>query len=198
MRKSLGTAFCFAVAATACSKAPTTPTPVDNLIDRYVLTVTAGSTCSALPEFVRRRTYAATIEPRGTNNYVVTLSDAAFLADEQIGDRSFILHCSSSYGLGCNQFTATRDGDQIRFRLASNDERFDDEFAGYGGMIVELIPPDSRRLGINGTGLGRLDGTTIQASIEGRVWYCPTTYTSFEGECSTCNQASVAMSFTRR
>ncbi len=130
------------------------------------------------------------------DNYVVTLSGARFLADEQIGERTFIVHCGGPYG--CNQFTASREDGQLRFRLASNDERIDDEFAGYGGMIVELIPPDNRRLGIQGTGLGRLDGTTIEASIDGRVWYCPEKYSNFDEECAKCNNAKVAMTFTRR
>jgi hypothetical protein len=140
----------------------------------------------------------ANIEARDADNYIVTLSDARFLADEQIGERSFIFNCSSSYGLGCNQFTASGEGDQLRFRLASNDERFSDEFAGYGGMIVELIPPDDKRLGIKGTGLGRLDGARIDASIDGKVWYCPANYSSFENECASCDNATVALTFTRR
>ena len=196
------TAILLPCVAVACGDhrlaTPTTSTPVDLLIGGYSLTVTAGSACTTLPEVVRTRTYAADIESRGTNQYVITLSNARFLADEQIGERAFILHCSSSYGLGCNQFTASRESDDLRFRLASNDERFNDEFAGYGGMIVELLPPDDTRLGISGTGLGRLDGTSIQASFNGRVWSCPAKYTSFDAECASCDGTDVVMAFTRR
>lgn len=205
MRKSksyhVGTALFLAFTAVACGdgqpRAPTTSTPVDLLIGPYSLTVTAGSACTTLPEVFRSRTYMASIESRGADSYVVALSHAKFLADEQIGERAFILHCSSAYGLDCNQFTASREGDRLRFRLAPNSERFDDEFAGYGGMIVELIPPDNNRLGISGTGLGRLDGTTIQASIDGRMWNCPAKYSSFDKECARCDNANVAMTFTR-
>lgn len=133
----------------------------------------------------------------GPDDYVVTLSGATFLADEHTGERTFILNCGGP--LGCNQFTASRESGQLRFRLASNDERVDDEFAGYGGMIVELIPPENNRLGIQGAGLSRLDATTIQASIVGRVWFChPPPYSDFYNECAICNSANVALTFTRR
>ena len=198
----VGTALFLACAAMACGdgrpRAPTTSTPVDLLVGPYSLTVTTGSACTTLSEPLRIRTYSARIESRGPDNFVVTLSDAKFLADEQIGERAFRVHCSSWYGLGCNQFTASREADQLRFLLAGNWERFDDEFAGDGGMIVEVIPPDNDRLGISGTGLGRLDGTTIQASIDGRVWHCPAKDASFQNECSNCDNVSVAMTFVRR
>jgi hypothetical protein len=147
---------------------------------------------------VRRRTYGASIEAAVAGGYRVTLGEARFLEDEQIGERTFIIHCAASYGLGCNQFTATRDGDQIRFRLAPNSERFADEFAGYGGMIVELIPPESRQLGIDGTGVGQIAGATIQASIDGSVSLCPARYSSFETECASCNDARLTLTFERR
>lgn len=206
MRESMsckaGSALFLAFALVACgdgySRTPTTPTSADLLIGQYGLTVTAGSSCTALPEGLRSRTYIASISSNGPDNYVVTLSSAKFLADEQIGERSFIVHCSASYGLDCNQFTASREADQLRFRLAPNSERFDDEFAGYGGSIVELIPPDNHRLGITGAGLGRQDGTTVQASIAGSVWYCPTKYSSFMEECVSCDNANVSMTFSRR
>ena len=203
MCSGFGMVLLCAGAAVTCGGSPpatlTGPTiPLDPLIGQYSLTVTAGPACRTLPEIARSRTYTARIESRSADNYVVTLTDGTFLADEQIGERTFILHCSSSYGLGCNQFTASREGDQVRFRLAPNSERFDDEFAGYGGSVVELIPPDNNRLGMDGMGLGRLDGTRIEASIDGRVWYCPARYSSFAEECASCDHASLAMTFTRR
>ena len=188
----------FVASAIACGEGPRTPTaaiPADPVVGLYTLTVT--SVCTTLPENLRSRTYMATIASRAMDDYVVTLSDARFLADEQIGERAFILHCSSSYGLGCNQFTATREGNQLRFRLAPNSERFGNEFAGEGGSIVELIPPDNSRLGISGTGLGRLDGTAIRGLIDGRVWACPARYSSFDDECASCSNASLAMTFVQ-
>ena len=196
--RHVGTAL-FAASAIACGEGPRTPTaaiPVDPLVGLYTLTVT--SACTTLPETLRSRTYMASIAPGAIDDYVVTLSGASFLADEQIGVRAFIFHCSSSYGLDCNQFTATRDGNQLRFRLMPNWERFNNEFAGEGGSIVELIPPDNSRLGISGAGLGRLDGTTIRGSIDGRVWICPVRYTSFDDECASCSNASLAMTFVQR
>jgi hypothetical protein len=195
-----------ALVAAACGgdgqpRTPTSPTPPTSLTPvtgRYSLTLTVGPACTTLADGLRSRSYLANIDSRAADDYVVTLSDAGFLADEQIGERAFIVHCSSWYGLGCHQFTASREGDQLRFRLASNDERFNDEFAGYGGMIVEVIPPDGRHLGISGTGLGRLEGDTIHAAIDGRVWDCPARYTSADRECANCNGAEVAMTFTRR
>jgi hypothetical protein len=206
MRKSasvrVAITFSVAFVTVACSgdrspRTPTSPTPVDLFSGPYSLTVTAGAECTGLPEVLRTRSYLASIEPRGADSYVVTLSGASFLADEQIGERAFRLHCSSSYGLDCNQFTASHDNDRLRLRLAPNSERFDDEFAGSGGSIVELIPPDNSRLGISGTGLGRLDATTIQASIDGQMWSCPAKYRSPD-ECSGCGGATIAMTFTRR
>jgi hypothetical protein len=195
----VGAALIVAFAVLACRdnrpSIPTTATPVDGPTGQYSLTVTAE--CRALPEDLRSRSYLASIEPRTADNYIVTLSGARFLADEQISERSFRFHCSRSYGLDCNQFTASREGDQLRFRLAPNSERFDDEFAGYGGMIVELIPPDDRRLEIGGTGVGRLDGATIQASIDGSVWSCPPNIVTTD-ECAICNDARISMTFIRR
>lgn len=201
MSYNVGAALLLGLAAVACGngqpRTPTTPTSADGVLGQYSLAVTTGSTCPTLPDIVRSRTYTASIDSRRPDDYVVTLSDARFLADEQIGERAFILHCSSHYGLSCNQFTASREGDQLRFRLAPNSERFDDEFAGYGGSIVELISLDNSRLEIDGTGLGRLDGTTIQASIDARVSYCSAKYFSTE-ECANCDTANVAMTFSRR
>ena len=84
----LGTALLFAFAGMACGdsqpRTPATPTSVDPAVGRQALTVTAGSACTTLPDIVRARTYTATIESRGPDNYIVTLSDARFLADQQI------------------------------------------------------------------------------------------------------------------
>jgi hypothetical protein len=197
----LGTALLFAFSGVACGdgqpKTLATPTPVDPAVGRYALTVTLGA-CPALPDIVRARTYTATIESRGPDRYVVTLSDAAFLEDERIGPAAFRIHCGASTGLGCHQFTASRDGDQLRFDLLPNCKRLNDEFAGNGGSIVELISPADSRLGIEGSGPGRLDGTTIQASIDGKVWFCPATISNFSEECTACENTNVAMTFTRR
>jgi hypothetical protein len=191
----------FALAGLACGdsqrRTPATPTPVDPAVGRHALTVSVASTCTALPDIARARTYTATIESRGPDNYLVTLSDAKFLADQQIGT-GIQVYCGDSYGLGCNQFTASREGSQLQFRLLPNFERLHDEFAGDGGSIVELIPPADHRLGIKGTGLGRLEGTTIQASIEGRVWYCPATFSNASEECTVCENARTDMMFSRR
>jgi hypothetical protein len=194
----LGTALLFAFAGVACGerRTPATPNPVDPAVGRHTLTVTADSTCTTLPDIVRARTYTATIESRDPDNYIVTLSDAKFLADQQTGPGAFQIHCGASYGLGCNQFTASREGNQLHFRLLPNYERLNDEFAGHGGSIIELIPPADHQFGIEGMGLGRLDRTTIQASIDGRVWYCPATFSNFSEECTVCENA--AMMFTRR
>ena len=192
----------FAFVGAACGdgqpRTPATPTPVDLALGRYALTITVGSICTTLPDIVRARTYTASIESRGADNYLVTLSDARFLEDEQIGPATFRIHCGASAGLGCNQVTASREGDLLRFHLIPNCQRLNNEFAGNGGSIVELIPPADNQLGIQGTGLGRLDGTTIQASIDGRVWYCPASFSNSSEECRACENADVAMTFTRR
>jgi hypothetical protein len=187
------------LAAAGCNEKGSSPTtPTANVGGTYSLTIAAGATCAKLPSAAQSRTYAATIEPRGTE-YVVTLTNATFLADERIGERSVNVHCAGLSGLGCNQFSASREGDQLRFQLIPNYRRFDDEFQGFGGSIVELVPPDNHQLGIEGTGLGRLDGGTIHAAIEGRIWYCPRTFRSYSEECTACeNATNIAMTFSRR
>ena len=198
----LGTILLFAFAGVACGdsqpRTPATPTPVDPAIGRHALTVTVGSTCTALPDIVRARTYTATIESGGPDNYIVTLSDAKFLADQQIEPSALQIHCGGSQRLGCNQFTASREGNELQFRLLPNYKRLNDELAGNGGSIIELIPPADHQFGIEGMGLGRLDGTAIPASIDGRVWYCPATFSNFSEECTVCENANAAMLFTRR
>jgi hypothetical protein len=114
-RLGMGIGLLFALAACDNSqpRTPATPTRVDPALGRYTLTVTVGSTCNALPDIVRTRTYSSAIESRGPDDYIVTLSDANFLADQQIGPATFQIHCG--YGVGCNQFTASREGNQLNF-----------------------------------------------------------------------------------
>jgi hypothetical protein len=114
----LATTLLLAFAVAACrDSSPTAATPADPLIGRYSLTVTTGPTCTALPEVARSRTYGASIDWSPAHTYVVTLSGATFLADEQIGERSWRIHCGKASGLDCNQFTAGRDGDNLHFFL---------------------------------------------------------------------------------
>jgi hypothetical protein len=77
----------------------------------------------------------------------------------------FRIHCGASAGLGCNQVTASREGDLLRFHLIPNCQRLNNEFAGNGGSIVELIPPADNQLGIR----ARLwpDAYVSEASLAG-------------------------------
>jgi hypothetical protein len=154
-----------AAVSSACGSfpQPTRPTlSTDPIVGLFTLTVRAESECAVIPVAARNRTYTAAIRSTTDSNYIVTLSDAAFL-------RGGICPAAGSPGLGCEQFRASREGDLLRFRLV--EEFPDDEFAGVGGTIVEVIPPDNW-LAVGGTGVGRVDGTAIEASLDGYLWYC--------------------------
>jgi hypothetical protein len=203
VRYFVGATLFVALSASACGESrPAVTSPgldPDLLSGQYSLALTIDSSCTALPDALHSRTYTSRIDSRVSGDYAVTLGGAAFLENVQVGERGFAINCGGGHDLGCNQFTATRDGDAIRFRLAPNNERLNDEFAGSGGMIVELIPPDAHQLSIDGVGSGLLTGGgAIRAAIDGRVSYCPAKYSSFDEDCATCQMARVEMTFTRR
>jgi hypothetical protein len=109
-----------------------------------------------VPASDRRRTYDATVTAPREANYVVTLTSGTFFRHQLCGIWS---------GLGCNQFTAARDGDVIRFDLVV----FDDEF---GGHIVEQLSSGAW-MSIAGSTVGRPEGTSIDAKGSSRIYYCP-------------------------
>ena len=174
----------------------TSASPMDPVLGTYTLTLSAGE-CTAIPESARSRTYTAAIT--GTaQGYIVTLSGATFARDIQLGERAWNLYCNQASGLGCHQFTAvgSPDGSELDFQLVHNSERLDNEFGGHGGTIVELITPDTR-LEVYGRGRGRFDGNSIEAMLEGFMWYC----SPIEGcdvWAKSCQTSNLRLSFTRR
>jgi hypothetical protein len=182
------------MALVACDSAretlPTSRSSTDPIVGAYTVTLTAGSECAVIPEAVRNRTYSARID--GHERYVVTLGDATFLTEERAPDG--VGPCGAFAGLRCNQFRALPHGDEIEFQIIPDYQRLDDEFAGWGGSIVEQTAPGAF-LGISGTGRGRLDRGEIRVTLTGRVWY------SAAGPVFRyvdCNTSELRLVFSRR
>lgn len=132
------------------------PTPGESIAGLYRLDLSIGESCTGLPEVARQRTYTATIAPAGAH-YVVTLSDASFLAG---GICTF-----APSKLGCDQFLASRVGDQVRFDMINENDD------GHGGHIVEFIPP-STWIEVIGTATGDVKDGNMTAAGTASVWYC--------------------------
>ena len=107
---------------------PTAPSPAEALIGRFLLTLTAGADCAAIPDAAKTRRYLASIDVTGDEKYVVTLSDATFLTGPicTAGSARFA-------GVGCHQFFASRQDDVVQFDLANNNDE------AHGGHIVEQL-----------------------------------------------------------
>jgi hypothetical protein len=122
--------------------------------------------------------YSARLADDGPGRYVVTLSNATFLQDNNCIPR------------GCNQFRAVEDGATLRFSLENNDE-------WSGGYITEKTTAGTW-LEIYGIAAGVFHPTVIEASGPGKVLYC-----SFPGawSCSARNvscQSNLKYVFTRK
>jgi hypothetical protein len=127
------------------------------MVGQYTLTLGVGSECAVIPAGARNRSYTATIDSSIAGSYVVTLSDAFFLTGEICGS-----------GRVCNRFAATREGGVVRVQVHSDDPNDESDT----GEIWEMIPPGTW-LQVQGGGAGRLEGSSIVASLEGSLWYCP-------------------------
>jgi hypothetical protein len=145
---------------------PTQPTPpqppsdTDPLTGAYALSLTMdelGSECDQVPDVVRHRTYSATINSTGGDNYVVSLSGSVFL--------SGLICTLAPAHLGCDQFPASRTGDTLYFNLINeNDE-------GHGGHIVEQVP-QAGWIEVIGRLTAASDGRKITGKGSGSLWYC--------------------------
>jgi hypothetical protein len=91
------------------STPPPPTSSTDPIIGQYALTIRVGSECAALPDTARNPNYTATIDSGSTGSDVVTLSDAVFLMGSICGPPGV-----------CNQFFASREGEEVRFQLFSN------------------------------------------------------------------------------
>jgi hypothetical protein len=155
--------------------------PTNPLTGQYSLTLVHD--CKQVPEEARTRRYTATIEP-ASSGMVVTLSDAHFL----FGGVCTLVPSR----LGCHQFLASLEQDNVRFDLLNDDE-------WHGGYITERVPPGTW-LQVYGSAVGRLENGNIAAAGTGGVWYCPGN-PEYPFPCMTstaCENANLRMTFVRR
>jgi hypothetical protein len=141
--------------------APPTPTPSgDPLEGRYALELSIDKLspeCDRVPDTVRHLTYSAAIESTGEANYTITLSGGAFLTGS-------ICDFVPSH-LGCNQFSATRSGDGLRFDLINDNDD------GHGGHLVAQVAQGTWFELIGSTN-GVMSNGTITSQGSGSLWYC--------------------------
>lgn len=168
---------------------PTPPVPSadpnDRLNGTYSLTADLGASCRGLLGEEAARRYTATIAPRAGGGYVVTLSGPVFLSGSI---------CTWNDMLGCHQFTASRQGDQVEFDLANNNDD------AHGGHIVEQTAAGTW-LEIIGRARGRFDdGSTIDASGTSSVWYCSSArpYPFPCLEHTACGSGDLKLRFVRK
>jgi hypothetical protein len=142
-----------AMLVAACSTPPAAPSPTQNPspLGTHTVSWSVGDECTAVPRTARERTYSALV-----SNGLVTLTNGTFLAGSI---------CTDTTGLGCNQFRLTQDGDNVSVVVESID--------WHGGQIVERIE-DGTWVEVSAKGAGRQEGSTIRATLEGSLWYCPT------------------------
>jgi hypothetical protein len=170
-----------AVAAlAACSDPPVGPSnshPPPDPGGTHTVSWNVGDECAAIAPAARQRTYNAVVIGE-----LVTLVSGTFLQGSI---------CTFEAGLGCNQFRLTQDGDVASIVIRSN------EF--HGGQIVERIE-DGTWLEAWGIGTGTVEGSTIRATLDGGVWYCPFASSS-PFPCSpfkACSTKSMQMTIVRK
>jgi hypothetical protein len=213
MRGQIALALIAIVSAAGCgatpsapSRQPSQPAPVpttntqpsappanspdpDPLVGSYSLDLTMdklGPGCERVPDTVKRRTYDATIASSVASSYTVTLESGNFLS-------GLICDFVPSH-LGCNQFTASRSGDVLRFDLANNNDD------GHGGHIVEMVPQAGWFELIGSTTGAMNNNGTIASSGTASLWYCASS-ASYPFPCPTfvgCAVDDLRMTLVRR
>ena len=159
------------VCSTIVCGSPTRPSAGPNIDGVYALTL--RTTCTAVPEALRTRTYTATIT--GSPNAVVTLSGASFWQHPTSG----IL----------NRMTATASGSAIRFTLGA--------VTGYG--IVEHVG-NNLFLEPAGSGSGRfetLSRSRLTAQISAAVRYGDDLRSSLRSSLCAAGPGSVTLELVR-
>ena len=139
---------------------------------------TIGDSCPVIPAEAKQRSYEATIE-----NDIVTLRTGNFLEGSI---------CTLETQLGCNQFRVSQSGDAAVVDLSSDSE-------WHGGSIVERLASGTW-LELVGKGPGRVDGTTIQSTLEGNIWYCPENRT-YPFPCNTfkaCTLSNLQLTIAKK
>lgn len=148
---------------TAPTPAPTPPPsdagPADPMVGRYSLELRVAEGCEELPDQTRFRTYDAEIASNPKGGFLVSLTGGRFLAGG--------ICTAAPSGLDCNQFLATRQGDDVQFELRNENDD------GHGGHIVEQTP-NGWWIEVIGAAAGRFQSDAIIARGEASVWYCRT------------------------
>jgi hypothetical protein len=150
----------------------------------YAMTLDVGAECSALPSNERTRTYSATISSIDEAKYIVTLTEGRFLSG---------LICDIARGVGCNQFFASRQGNETKFELVNDNDD------GHGGHIVEQLS-DGTWIEVIGDAIGQFRGDTIEARGSASVWYCPrpSGYPFPCGSYTGCKSSNMRLAFNRK
>ena len=169
---------CSAYSPVPPSQATPTPSPSplpspspgpQPIVVTHTVSWTVGDQCPVIPAEARQRSYDATLE-----NDLVTLRTGDFLEGGI---------CTFETQLGCNQFRVRPNGDAVVVDLDP-----DTEF--HGGRIVERLASGTW-LELTGKGPGRVDGTTIQSTLAGNIWYCPESRT-YPFPCNTFKACSLS------
>ena len=181
MSRPLRSLFVVAVAVSAACgaspAAPSTPNPGLGSVGTHTVSLSVSDACPAIAPAARQRTYTATIA-----NGLVTLTSGTFLHG---------LICTFETGLDCNQFRLTQDGDTASIVLDGGE--------WHGGEIVEQLE-DGTWIEVTARGTGRVEGSTIQAVLEGVIWYCPIA-SSYPFPCKTfkvCQTENMQMTIVKK
>ena len=115
--------------------------PAVDIAGDYTLTFMADSTCTALPNELRTRTYVATIAPRSSANLPANTS-----FDVTVGNAPFLEHY--------NRFSINVAGDYLYIGIGDSEPGLVG-LVVWGGfffffyVVVFLLPPDRRRAGVD-------------------------------------------------
>lgn len=142
--------------------------PKPNLAGDYSLTVVANSTCAALPDAVRSRTYEATVTLQAgpdfapNSQFEVSVSTPPFLEQH----RSFQLGVAGDYVGG-----------------------FAGDLHGFPGLAERITPTSYFAIGGSIEGSADSSGTVVTASLSGVIDYCEVS--SEMGQTFNCDTGPV-------
>lgn len=145
-------------------------TPPVNIAGNYALTYTAASTCSQLPDDMRTRTYAATIEPvaiegRPSNTLFKVITTGALFVPR----------------LAYDNFHIGVAGDYLSLSIG--------DLHGRPGLVEQVLPTTYVALGGEAAGPVESNVSTISLPFDGFIDYCVTesAMVQYPYECSAPN-----------